>query len=217
MTSDETIAKELFQLFKFLQPKETPAQAKEIKFNTLVVSQFNMIDVLTQLIDNEISKAQRGEPALIRIKVNNLEDPGIIDQLYKAGKAGVTINMVVRSICCLVPGVPGESNNIQVKSIVDRFLEHSRILIFGNDQDATILIGSADLMIRNLHHRIEAYVHINDQNCKKELLKYFDIQWQDNDKAVTLLQGYAEVKAGTGNAIKINAQQSIYNFLASGR
>ncbi|MEO6220656.1 MAG: polyphosphate kinase 1, partial [Ginsengibacter sp.] len=155
MTTDPEITKELIQLFKFLELKNVTGKEKQLKFNSLLVAQFNMVPRLEELINNEIEKAKRGEPGLIRIKVNNLEEPDFINLLYKAGKAGVKINLIVRSICCIVPGIPGESNNVTVKRIVDRYLEHSRILIFGTDENAEVLMGSADLMTRNLRHRIE--------------------------------------------------------------
>ena len=213
MTTNETIVDELLKLFKFLQLKNFSGKAREINFKTLLVSQFNMVDALKKLIHKEISKAKGNEKALIRIKVNNIEDPEIIDELYKASNAGVEINLLVRSICCLVPGIPAQSENIKVRRIVDRFLEHSRILIFGTDEDATILMGSADLMVRNLHHRIEVYVNIENGNCKKELLKYFHLQWQDNDKSVMILPHFAQAKVNGNDEKKINAQQAIYNFL----
>lgn len=213
MTTDEEIIEELLQLFKFLESRESADEFKKIKFKTLLVSQFNMIDDLKELIDAEISKAKEGHAALIKIKVNNLEDPEIIDYLYKASVAGVKINLIVRSICCLVPGLAGESENIEVKRIVDRFLEHSRILIFGTGKAATVIIGSADLMIRNLHHRIEVYTNIKNQNCKEELLQYFDMQWSDNDKSVILLPGFKQEKIQDGASKTFNAQQAIYNLL----
>ena len=213
MTTDSMIIKELLQLFKFLQLKEVSEQDKNLEFEALLVSQFNMNDELEKLIDKEIAKANRGEEALIRIKVNNLEEPGFINLLYKAGKAGVKINLIVRSICCLVPGIPGESENIIAKRIVDQYLEHSRILIFGTGENAEVIIGSADLMTRNLYHRIEVYVRIKNENCKQELIKYFTIQWHDNDKAVMLLPGFEQKKIYNNGAEIINAQQSIYHYL----
>ena len=179
----------------------------------MLVSRFNMNEELKKLIDQEIAKAKRGEDALIRIKVNNLEEPGFINQLYAASNAGVKIELIVRSICCLIAGTPGESENIVVKRIVDRYLEHSRILIFGTGEDAVVLIGSADLMTRNLYYRIEVDVRIKNESCKRELIKYFTIQWEDNDKAVRLLNGFEQEKINAVGEEKINAQQSIYNFL----
>lgn len=215
MTTDSMIIKELLQLFKFLQLKEVSEQDKSLAFEALLVSQFNMNIELEKLIDKEIAKAHGGEEALIRIKVNNLEEPGFINQLYAAGKAGVKIHLIVRSICCLVPGIPGESENIIAMRIVDQYLEHSRILIFGTGESAEVIIGSADLMTRNLYHRIEVYVRIKNENCRQELIKYFTLQWQDNDKAVMLLPGFEQKKISSGSATIINAQQAIYHFLES--
>ena len=205
--------KELLQLFKFLQLYEITEHDKKIDFEELLVSQFNMNIELENLIGKEISKAKRGEEALIRIKVNNLEEPGMINLLYKAGKAGVKINLIVRSICCLIPGIPGESDNIIAKRIVDRYLEHSRIFIFGTDENAEVIIGSSDLMTRNLYHRIEVDVRIKNKNCREELLQYFAIQWSDNDKAVMLVSGFEQEKISVNGAPVINAQQAIYNYL----
>ncbi len=212
MTTDKKIIKELLQLFRFLQLKESSKKDRPV-FEELLVSQFNMNEALKKLVNNEIAKAKNGEEALIRIKVNNLEEPGFIDLLYNAGKAGVKINLIVRSICCLVPGIPGESDNITVRRIVDRYLEHSRILIFGTRDNPDVFIGSADLMTRNLYHRIEVYVPVKDDNCKKELIKYFTKQWDDNDKAVLLLPDLEQRKINHDGVAKVNAQQSIYNFL----
>ena len=133
--------------------------------------------------------------------------------MYNAGKAGVKIDLIVRSICCLIPETPGESGNIIAKRIVDRYLEHSRILIFGTKENAEVYIGSADLMTRNLYYRVEVDVLIKNEYCKKELIKYFTKQWDDNDKAVLLLPNAEQKKLSNDNSEKINAQQSIYNFL----
>ncbi len=214
MTTDVEICKELLQLFKFLELKKLPVEKTDIKFKDLLVAQFNMVDELERLINNEIEKAKRGEEALIRIKVNNIEEPYFIGLLYKASQAGVKIHLIVRSICCLVSGLPGESDNITVKRIVDRYLEHSRLLFFGTDDNAEALMGSADLMTRNLRHRIEVYVRIKNEECKKELLEYFKIQWADNDKAVIVSDGIQQKINHDGTTI-INAQQSIYNILAT--
>ncbi len=213
MTTDRGITGELLQLFEFLQTKEIPNEKTSLKFKDLLVARFNMVEELERLIEKEIEKAGRGEEALIRIKVNNLEDPYFVKLLYKASRAGVKIDLIVRSICCLVAGIAGESENITVKRIVDRYLEHSRMLFFGIDENVEAIMGSADLMTRNLRHRIEVYVRIKNEDCKQELLKYFDVQWHDNDKAVMLLPGFQQQRIKGDGATKVNAQQSIYNFL----
>lgn len=217
MTSDTKITEELIHLFNFLELSPVIDYDKKINFERLLVSKFNMIDVLDQLIEREIEKAQHGKPALIRIKLNNLEEPHVIGRLYKASQAGVKIRLLVRSICCLVSGIPGESDNITTKRIVDRYLEHSRILIFGAGENAAVFMGSADLMTRNLRHRIEVMTSIQDKNCRSELIDYFELQWNDNDKAVTLLPGMVQKKIDNHEGEKNNGQFSIYNFLASKR
>ena len=213
MTTDAEICKELLSLFRFVELKKIPDQKTTLKFKDLLVAQFNMADELEKLINTEVEKAKRGEAAHIRIKVNNLEEPYFIKLLYKASQAGVKIDLIVRSICCLVPGVPGESDNITVKRLVGRYLEHSRILFFGVGDNVEALMGSADLMTRNLRHRIEVYVKIKNPECKKELLEYFKIQWKDNDKAVVLLPDFQQKKIDNNGEQIINAQQEIYNFL----
>jgi polyphosphate kinase len=207
------IIKELVSLFKFLEKGHNEVGDLKIKFNELLVSQFNMVEELEKRINREIKKAKQGEPARIRIKVNNLEEPGMIRLLYKAGKAGVQIELIIRSVCCIVTGIEGISENITVRRIVDRFLEHTRLFIFGTGDDAVVFMGSADLMTRNLYHRIEVCVPVKDMACKKELLDYFDMQWSDNSKAVQLLpdQQYAAVNGHNGHMV--NAQENIYQYL----
>ncbi|MEO5648636.1 MAG: polyphosphate kinase 1 [Ginsengibacter sp.] len=215
MTTDERITKELLSLFKFLELRKETDNSKKMKFDALLVSQFNMVPELKNLINKEIAKAKKGMPALIRIKVNNLEEPEFIEHLYEAGKAGVTIQLLIRGICCLVPGVPGKSPGILVKRIVDRYLEHSRVLIFGSGEEkAQVIIGSADLMTRNLRHRIEVYVKVKNTNCKKELIHYFDLQWKDNDKSVWLLPDYQQKLSEKDHESFHNAQQSVYDLLS---
>jgi len=149
---------------------------------------------------------------MIRIKLNNLEEHEMIDRLYKASKAGVKVQLLVRSICCLIPQKTKLSENITIKRIVDRFLEHSRIFIFGSNQDCEVIMGSADWMNRNLHRRIEVDVPITNEECKKELVDYFDIQWNDNVKAVMLNENM-EMFRLNGQDKKIEAQLAIYDYL----
>lgn len=215
MTSDSGITKELMQLFKFLELANVIDHNKKIKFDKLLVSQFNMVAVLNKLIDKEIEKAKLGQPARIRIKVNNLEEPQMIGRLYAAGKSGVKVDLLVRSICCIVPAIPGESENITVKRIVGRYLEHSRILIFGAGENAEVVMGSADLMTRNLSHRIEVFVKIQNEECKKELISYFDIQWQADDSDFHLSSdGVVHNKTENTGIKQYNPQLAIYNFLS---
>lgn len=215
MTTNKGICNELLQLFKFLELKNEVDNSKKLRFKNLLVSQFNMISELEKLIEKEIKKAEEGRDALIRIKVNNLEEPKFINHLYKASQAGVRIELLVRGINCIAAGVEGLSENIKVKRIVGRYLEHSRILIFGKNEDATVIMGSADLMTRNLYHRIEVYVKILNENCKKELTDFFDLQWHDNDRSVWLWSDYSQSPAYNGEEEVHNAQQSIYEYLSA--
>jgi polyphosphate kinase len=211
LTTDPIITEELLDLYKLLAKKKR----EKMQFDTLLVSQFNMIEKFEKLIDQEIQKVQMGKEGLIRIKINNLEEPSMIHMLYKASNAGVQVQLLIRSVCCLVPQVDGLSENITIKRIVDRYLEHSRIFIFGCDDDCEIIVGSADWMNRNLHRRIEVCVPIKDKVCRQELLDYFKLQWQDTDKSVVLNAAMENIKEFVDQSDNINAQLSIYNYLKS--
>jgi polyphosphate kinase len=213
MTTDPIIVKELVQLFTFLQKDDKTPTKTKLKFDKLLVSQFNMNEKFEMLIDDQIQKALLGEPAEIRIKVNNLEEPNMISLLYKASQSGVVVKLIVRSICCLMPGVPGISENITVKRLVDRYLEHTRLFIFGAGGDAEVIMGSADWMTRNLYHRIEVNVPIKNIDCKHELIDYFEMQWKDNVKSVELSPSLDQKPSITSSEIKESAQSSIYKYL----
>lgn len=213
MTSNKKIISELELLFAFLEKGHNEIGDVKPVFNELWISQFNMIEELEKYIGKEIKNARKGVPARIRIKVNNLEDPHLINLLYKASWSGVVIELIVRSVSCIVSGITGLSENITVRRIVDRFLEHTRLFIFGTGDDTKVFMGSADLMTRNIHHRIEVCVPIKDINCKKELLDYFDMQWNDNSKAVQQLPGQQYLPVSSNNGHTINAQRNIYQYL----
>lgn len=214
LTSDVTITSELTTLFEYLQNKKhKPLSKAKFTFNRLMVSQFNFVKKFEELVSYEMEKAVEGKPAHIRIKVNNLEEHNIINLLYKASQAGVKIDLIVRSICCIVPGVEGMSEHITVKRLVGRYLEHSRIFIFGDDEAAKVIIGSADLMKRNLHSRIEVCVEVKEEACRKQLLNYFNIQWSDNEKAVVLDEFLNQTKASGTSPEKVIAQEEIYHYL----
>jgi polyphosphate kinase len=213
MTSNIAIINELQQLFSFLEKGRNEIGDEKIKFNELLVSQFNMISEFEKRIAGEIKKAKNGMAAKIRIKVNNLEEPGMINLLYKAAKAGVQVELIIRSVCCIICGSEGVNGNITVRRIVDRFLEHTRLFIFGAGDDAIVIMGSADMMTRNLYHRIEVCLPVRDAACRKELMDYFDMQWADNSKAVQLLPDHQFKKVEPLNGHTSNAQQSIYQYL----
>jgi polyphosphate kinase len=213
MTSDPDITDDLRQLFYCLQQKDCKDQIRSLKPKKLLISQVNMLEELENEIRVQVANAKKGRPALIRLKMNNLEDYGIIQLLYKASRAGVKINLLVRGICCLVPGKKN-SENIDVKRIVDRYLEHSRIFIFGEGDSKRTYIGSADLMTRNLFYRIEVAVPVMDTGLQHEMEDYFELQWGDNVKAVTLDkdqgQHFMEPVDGTKRQV---AQVAIYDYL----
>ena len=212
LTANEAIAKELLGLFEFLGKRRLPSNNTELKFKNLLVSQFNMVDRFNELIESQVNEVKKGREGIIRIKLNNLEEPEMITALYKASQAGVKIELVIRSICCLTPSRVGLSENIAAKRIVDRYLEHSRIFIFGPNENCRVIIGSADWMTRNLHRRIEVCVPVQDADCRRELLDYFELQWNDNDKAV-MIGDTMERQLPALNGEAMNAQRAIYNYI----
>lgn len=149
---------------------------------------------LLELIDNERERQKQGQKGLIRAKVNSLSDPDVIQALYRASQAGVEIQLNVRGVCCLRPGVEKLSENISVVSIVDRYLEHSRLVHFRNGGEDLVFISSADWMPRNLERRVELLVPIEDPDCRKRLMGILDVFFQDNVKAKRLLADGSYVK-----------------------
>jgi len=211
-TSDQNVSSELNALFEFMQRKHKDINKNKLKFRELFVSQFNLLDEFERLINQEIKKAKKGLPALIRIKVNNLEEPYFIDLLYKASQAGVKVNLIIRSVCCLIPEKENLSENITIKRIVDKYLEHTRLFIFGEGPEALVAMGSSDLMTRNLRRRIEVCIDVKDPHCKSQLLDYFEMQWADNTKAVKLLNNMEQLRIQPEGEL-YNAQNDIYNYL----
>lgn len=212
-TTDARLTKDLDILFSALEKGSIPEKKSGIKFEHLLVAQNNMVEAFKKEIDEQIKRHKKGLPALIRIKINNLEDIGMIDALYKASSEGVPVYLIVRSICSIIPGKAGLSNNIVVKRIVDRYLEHSRIFIFGKGDEASAYIGSADWMTRNLHKRIEVVAPIYEKSLANELIDYFEIQWQDIVKAVEIDENGQQHKIEIYNNGDLPAQQKIYNYL----
>ena len=177
-TSHTPILKELNKVFDFFE-----TTYKINKYKHLIVSPHYTKSVFKDLIDQEIKNAQEGKEAYIKIKMNSITSYKMIDKLYEASNAGVKIQMIVRGVCCLIPGVPGMSENIEAISVVDKFLEHTRIFIFGNNGDSKVYISSADWMTRNLDFRVEVGCPIYDKDIKQELIDTFEISWKDNLKA----------------------------------
>lgn len=205
-TSNNKILDEVSNVFNFFD-----ANYKKYNFKHLIVSPLNTENRFKKLIKNEIHNAILGKPAWIKIKLNNITSYNMIKALYEASRNGVKIQMIVRGICCLIPKELGMSDNIEVISVVDKFLEHTRFMIFCNDQDNHAYISSADWMTRNLDNRVEVTTPIYQSELKKELLDIFDIYWNDN------------VKSRHVNSININSykrnnkpplrsQEELYNY-----
>lgn len=184
LTADDQVGKDLTRLFN-----ELSGYAIEKKFKRLLVAPRHLRKGLIKLIENEISNARDGRPSGIRIKLNSMVDEAIIDALYRASNAGVPIDIVVRGICSLRAGVPGLSENIRVRSVLGRYLEHSRVFAFHNNGDPQVYIGSSDMMHRNLDRRVEALVSIIEPEHIAELKYMFDLAvdettaswWLDSD------------------------------------
>ena len=175
-TSNPTLVNDLHNLFRTLKGKEHP------KFKRLLVARFNLIPELNRLIDHEIELVRRGKQGRIILKMNALQDPIMIERLYEASQAGVQIDLIVRGICCLIPG-RAFSKNIRVTRIVDMYLEHARIWYFGNGEKPKLYLGSPDWMRRNLYRRIEAVTPVSDPDLKKQLIQMLNIQLADTRKA----------------------------------
>jgi len=178
LTKDKRLTEDMKNIFAQLNTPEKLVAPKH-----LLLAPLNMKSKFMALVDQEIKNKKNGNPAYIICKMNSLEDGEIITKLYEASNAGIDINLIVRGICCLVPGMKGQSENIKVISIIDRYLEHARIYIFGNNGDEKIYLASADWMTRNLENRIETAFPLYNHDCKKQIRKIIDIQLNDNSKA----------------------------------
>ncbi len=212
MTANKEMLREVELLFIFLAKRVKPTSADLIKFNHLLVAQFNLQQVFLNLIDREIEHAKQGKPSGITIKMNNLEEKVLIDKLYEASSAGVKIDMIVRSICRLIPGVAGMSENIKITRIVDRYLEHGRIFIFNNLGKNDVYLGSADWMNRNIYRRIEVCFPIYNEQIKQEMIDIIEIQKQDNVQAVCIDENMNNIPVKRSGAL-VESQHDIYQLL----
>ena len=212
-TSNRDISTELEQLFDYLQSRQQPQEYGNITFKHLLVSQFNMVNRFIEMIDREIENARQGLPASIIIKLNNLQEREIIEKLYAASKAGVKVQLLVRSICCLAPGIEGQSENIIVHRIVDRYLEHARIFYFHNYGQAVCYMGSADWMNRNLHSRIEVCFPVYNDKLRNQLNDILQIQLRDNCKAVVVDKDLNNQRVSANGEDRLAAQETIYEYV----
>jgi polyphosphate kinase len=177
-TAHQQILKDMAKVFEFFQ-----INYRVYRYKHLIVSPHYTRSKFMKLIDREILNANLGRPAYIKLKMNSLSDIKMIDKLYDASRAGVKIQLIIRGICSLIPGIQGMSENIEAISIVDAYLEHSRVYIFGNENNPEVYISSADFMSRNLDIRVEVSCPIYQDDIKKELIETFDIGWKGNVKA----------------------------------
>ncbi|MCY7329183.1 MAG: polyphosphate kinase 1, partial [Saprospiraceae bacterium] len=183
------------------------------EFEHLLVGKFNLRPALYKLIDYEIAAAEKKKPASMILKFNSLEDRDIISKLYAASQAGVKIQLIIRGICCLVPGLKEVSENIEVLSIVDRFLEHARVFVFHNGGKERVFLSSADWMERNLSNRIETTFPVYDPDLKKEILDILALQLNDNVKARIIDAEDRNEYRRANSDIPVRAQLETYFYL----
>jgi len=207
-TAKKEITRDLVKLFRALN-SHTVAKG----FKHLIVSPLESRNKFFKLIDREIAAAKAGKAAYVLLKVNSLADEGVVNKLYDASNAGVKVKLIIRGICCLIPGIKGFSENITVISIIDKFLEHARVYIFGNQGKEEMYLSSADLMSRNFEHRVEVGFPVLDEEVRQEIRDIIDFQLQDNVKArdITKLNNnrYHKNRLGT----KVRAQVQTYTYL----
>ena len=208
LTADPELTNEVRNVFGYIENPYRP-----VRFNHLLVSPRNARKQLYRLLDAETANARAGKKAAITLKVNNLVDKGLVNKLYGASASGVEINMIIRGMCSLVPGVEGVSDNIKIISIVDRFLEHPRVLITHNDGDPLVYISSADWMTRNIDHRIEVAAPIRDPRLKQHIIDIIDIHFTDTVKARWIDKEMSNTYVPRGNRKKVRSQIAIYDYL----
>ncbi len=208
-TSDLRLTSESIKLFNYLETKDKTG----INFKHLKVGQFNMTSDIINYIEKEIDNVKRGKKGFIFLKMNSLQDPTMIDLLYRASQAGVEIKMVIRGICSIVPKVKMFSENIEVMSIVDRFLEHARVFIFHNDGDPKYYMSSADFMYRNLYKRIEVVFPIYNTEIKNHVQKIMELQLNDNVKSRSLNHKKTNEYRREKDRLQIRSQMETYAYI----
>lgn len=207
LTARQTITTEVHDLFRYLA-----GDAGVPDFEQLMVAPFDLRDRLTEMLEQEAERAARGEPARAILKLNSLQDPEMIDKLYRVSQRGVRIELIVRGICCVVPGVTGLSANVAARSIIDRFLEHGRVYVFHAGGEEHCYLSSADLMTRNLSHRIEVAFPILDEEARRQVRALLRFQLDDDRKARSLEGGDADPSPRRPWGAR-RAQVEIHRFL----
>jgi polyphosphate kinase len=206
-TSHQHILREVDRVFDFFD-----VNYRVHRYKHLFVSPHYTRSKFNKLIDREILNAIGGKEAYIKLKMNSLTDYKMIDKLYEASREGVKIQLIIRGMCCLIPGVPGMSENIEAISIVDNYLEHSRVYIFANCGDPEVFISSADFMTRNLDARVEVTCPIYDADIKQELIETFEIGWKGNVKARLHSETLENKYRKRPNEKVFRAQVETYNY-----
>lgn len=205
-TANQRILKEVNKIFNFFE-----ANYKVYRYKHLIVSPHYTKKALFKLINEQILESKSGKQGYIRLKMNSLSSYDMVDKLYEASNAGVKVDMIVRGICCLIPGVKGVSENIKVISVIDKFLEHPRVYIFGKGKNTKVYISSADWMSRNIESRVEVSCPIYDEHVKQEIIDTFNICWSDNVKA-RLLNTSIENEYRVNENPKVRSQVAIYDY-----
>ena len=208
LTADKKIAEEVERIFHFYNDNYKTGNYKH-----LIVSPFFMRKRFAHFINKEIEFAKEGKPSGIILKMNSLVDEELIGKLYEASNAGVKIKLIIRSICSIVPGVKGLSENIEAISIVDKYLEHHRIFIFTHGGNEKYFISSADWMLRNLDMRSEVAVPIHDKDLQQELKRVVEILWTDNIKARLINKSQDNQFRSSYDKQRVRAQEDVYKFL----
>lgn len=213
LTSNRHVMADINRIFNYLEnPKSGNEQLKQCQ--TLMVCPTNMRHEVNGLINREIKNAKSKKPAAITIKLNSLSDTSLIEKLYEAAHAGVDVKMIVRGIFCAVVENSKFKKPIKAISIIDEYLEHARVIIFHNDGKEKVYISSADWMVRNLDHRVEAAMQVTDKDIIKELKDIISIQLEDNVKARWLDKDLSNKYVSSDNEErKIRSQIEIYNYL----
>jgi polyphosphate kinase len=207
LTANQVIASDVEKVFKLMEMRYKPPA-----FESLIVSPFSNRDFFIQMLDNEIKNKREGKDAWVLLKLNSIVDKKIIRKIYQASQAGIKIQIIVRGICVLIPGIPGLSENIEAFSIVDKFLEHSRVYVFCNNNDNKYFISSSDWMQRNFDHRIEVTCPILDKNIQNELMTMLKIQLNDNCKARYISVDHPNQYKKKPKGKRIRSQFEIYDY-----
>lgn len=209
-SSSKAITEDVQKVFQFISHSY-----RDYEFKHLIVSPRDTRERLIALIDKEVDAAKKGAGGEIAIKVNNIDDRELIQKLYQASCAGVKIRCLVRGICSLVPGVKGVSENIEIRSIVDRFLEHPRVFIFGREKKnkaRKVFVGSCDIMSRNLDQRVEVITPIYKEHLARTVFDAFELHWSDTTKARIINKDQSNKYRPRGNKRKVRSQMAIYNY-----